>query len=52
MPRKWKRYAPPQLIALAIGTVVSLMLFANDDIRRIGEIPTGLPSLVWPTFPP
>lgn len=52
MPRKWKRYAPPQLIALVIGTVVSLLLFANADIRRIGEIPTGLPSLILPTFPP
>lgn len=52
MPRKWKRYVPAQLVALVIGTVVSILLFANTDIRRIGEIPTGLPALVFPTFPP
>lgn len=52
MPRRLRRYAPPQLIALVIGTLVSLLLFADADIRRIGVIPTGLPSLVLPTFSP
>jgi SulP family sulfate permease len=50
MPAKWKRYAPPQLVALVIGTIVSITLFANADIRRIGEIPMGLPSIILPTF--
>lgn len=52
MPRHLRRYAPPQLVALVIGTVVSLLLFADADIRRIGVIPTGLPALVLPTFTP
>ncbi|RAM50890.1 MAG: sodium-independent anion transporter [Hapalosiphonaceae cyanobacterium JJU2] len=50
MPLKLKRYAPPQLVALIIGTVVSLVFFGNADIRRIGEIPMGLPELQIPTF--
>jgi SulP family sulfate permease len=50
MPSKLKRYAPPQLVALIVGTVVSLVLFGNAEIRRIGEIPMGLPELQMPTF--
>ena len=49
-PSKLKRFVPPQLLALVIGTVVSLILFQGTDIRRIGEIPMGLPSLIMPTF--
>ncbi|MEC4806162.1 MAG: SulP family inorganic anion transporter [Jaaginema sp. PMC 1079.18] len=49
-PRTFKRYIPPQLAALLIGTVVSLIFFGDVDIRRIGEIPTGLPQLQVPTF--
>jgi SulP family sulfate permease len=50
MPRKLKRFAPPQLIALIVGTIVSLTIFGDADIRRIGEIPVGLPTLQIPTF--
>lgn len=50
MPRKFKRFAPPQLVALIIGTIVSLTIFGDADIRRIGEIPVGLPTLQIPTF--
>lgn len=52
MPSKIKRIVPPQLVALIIGTVVSLVVFNNADIRRIGEIPIGLPTLQVPTFTP
>lgn len=50
MPSKLKRYAPPQLVALIVGTVVSLTLFQDVDIRRIEEIPMGLPELRLPVF--
>jgi len=49
-PRIFKRYIPPQLAALIVGTVVSLIFFGDVDIRRIGEIPTGLPQMQVPTF--
>jgi sulfate permease, SulP family len=49
-PSKLKRFIPPQLLALIIGTLVSLFLFSNIEIRRIGEIPMGLPALQMPIF--
>ncbi|HEY9852122.1 MAG TPA: SulP family inorganic anion transporter [Leptolyngbyaceae cyanobacterium] len=52
MPRQLKRYAPPQLVALIVGTIVSVVVFPNADIQRIGEIPMGLPTLQVPTFTP
>lgn len=50
MPAKIKRFAPPQLVALVAVTIVSLVFFGNAEIRRIGEIPMGLPTLQMPTF--
>lgn len=50
MPSQWKRYVPPQLLALVIGTIVSLTLFGDVEMRRIGAISTGMPSLKLPTF--
>lgn len=50
MPSKFKRIVPPQLVALVVGTVISLVVFQGVDIRRIGEIPMGLPALQMPTF--
>ncbi|MEC4894744.1 MAG: SulP family inorganic anion transporter [Oscillatoria sp. PMC 1051.18] len=52
MPTKWKRIVPPQLAALIIGTAVSLFFFQGVEIRRIGEISAGLPSLQLPYFTP
>ncbi|MBD2327645.1 SulP family inorganic anion transporter [Alkalinema sp. FACHB-956] len=52
MPKKWKKVVPPQLVALIAGTVISLTLFQGAEIRRIGEIPVGLPPLQFPTFSP
>ncbi len=51
-PRRWRRVAPGELVALVVGTAVSLLFFAEADLRRIGALPTGLPSLHWPTFTP
>lgn len=52
MPAKLKRFVPPQLVALVGGTAISLIFFQGFDIRRIGEIPTGLPQLQMPVFSP
>lgn len=49
-PKNWTRYVPAQLIALIVGTLLSLTLFGFFEVRRIGEIELGLPSLVVPTF--
>ncbi|MEQ8757402.1 MAG: SulP family inorganic anion transporter [Coleofasciculus sp. G1-WW12-02] len=52
VPSNIRKFVPPaQLVALIVGTVVALYAFPlMDDIRRIGEIPTGLPTLQVPTF--
>ncbi|MGG6296509.1 bicarbonate transporter BicA [Leptolyngbya sp. AN02str] len=50
MPKRARRIVPPQLVALVIGTVVSVFLFSDVDIRRIGAIPMQLPTLQMPTF--
>ncbi|KZN56566.1 SulP family inorganic anion transporter [Pseudoalteromonas luteoviolacea] len=50
LPQKYRQYVPAQLVALVAVTLVSIVLFDTDSINRIGEIPSGLPSIVWPTF--
>ena len=53
-PAKLKKVAPPQLIALVIGTVLSLTILSGGDggegVRRIGEIASGFPKLQLPYF--
>ena len=53
-PSRVKKVAPPQLIALVIGTLLPLSLLSGGDggegIRRIGEITSGFPKLQVPAF--
>lgn len=50
-PKQINKFLPPQLTALVIGTVVSLVFFGNvEGLRRIGEIKAGLPQFVMPVF--
>jgi sulfate permease, SulP family len=49
-PKQYRKYIPAQLIALVVVTILSMIFFNSEDIRRIGEIPAGLPSLVIPHF--
>ncbi len=50
IPSKFKQYLPPPLVALVACTLISVIFFSSSDIRRIGEIPTGLPDLQLPVF--
>lgn len=50
MPTRFKKVVPPQLVALIVGTALSLILFPDLDIRRIGAIPAGFPAIQVPTF--
>jgi SulP family sulfate permease len=38
------------LIALVVGTLISVFFLSQTDIRKIGEIPMGLPELQIPVF--
>jgi len=52
-PSRVKKIAPPQLIALVIGTLLSLTLLngnGSENIRRIGELASGFPQLRLPYF--
>ena len=51
-PSKLKKFLPSQLLALIVGTMIAIFIFGGSDIRRIGEISVGLPSLQMPTFSP
>jgi SulP family sulfate permease len=51
-PSKLKKFMPPQLLALIVGSLIAIFFFGNADIRTIGEIPVGLPKLQAPTFTP
>ncbi|GAB4340208.1 MAG: SulP family inorganic anion transporter [Cyanophyceae cyanobacterium] len=52
-PRSLKKVVPPQLVALIVGTLISLTVMGGVEIRTIstiGEITPGLPTLHLPTF--
>lgn len=49
-PPKLNRILPAPLLALVVCTVLSVVLFKNADISRIGSIPSELPKLRIPTF--
>ena len=50
IPKKFKQYLPPPLVALVVCTLISVIFLSSNEIRRIGEIPTGLPNLQLPVF--
>lgn len=50
LPKRVKHYLPPQLVALVLVTIISVLAWGDDAIRRIGEIPTGLPEFQLPVF--
>lgn len=50
LPKNLRRFLPPQLVALVLCTVLSVLLLSSAEIRRIGEIPMGLPEFRMPIF--
>ena len=51
-PKKWASIVPPQLIALVVGAAIATLVLADNNIRTIGEISLGIPSIIIPTFTP
>ncbi len=49
-PRKITQWVPSPLLALLIVTPLSIFLFGDSALDRIGEIPKGVPSLSLPSF--
>ncbi|MEB3210146.1 MAG: SulP family inorganic anion transporter [Leptolyngbyaceae bacterium] len=50
MPRRLNQIIPSPLFALIVGTLVSVVVLSNGAVPRIGEIPTGLPTLHLPVI--
>ncbi|NEQ16766.1 MAG: SulP family inorganic anion transporter, partial [Moorea sp. SIO3E2] len=51
--RRLNRLIPSPLLALIVCTLISVVFFGDlpdSELRRIGEIPTGLPKLYLPVF--
>lgn len=48
-PKRWARVLPGSLAALVAGTVASSVV---SGAPLLGQIPTGLPGLVWPAVSP
>ncbi|MGB7084026.1 MAG: SulP family inorganic anion transporter [Phormidesmis sp.] len=50
-PKNLRKFAPPQLVAMIVGTILSLTIFGTaENMRRIGEIPLAVPTLHLPFF--
>ena len=52
-PQQFRKYLPPTLAALIVGTVVGVVWLTNTPIiGDIGPVPRGLPDFDLPTFDP
>ena len=49
-PSKLKKFMPPQLLALIVGTSIAILFLGDANLRTIGEISVGLPQFQTPTF--
>ena len=47
-PNKLKKFLPPTLAALTVGTIMGVLWLTNTPV--IGDVPTGLPSFKLPDF--
>ena len=52
MPRAWGRVIPSPLLALIVGTLVAMLAFQPGTSPILGDIPSGLPTVHWPTVEP
>ena len=50
-PPKLNRIIPAPLLALVICTMLSILVFGNAEIPRIGSIQGGIPEIQIPNFP-
>ena len=49
-PKGLRKFAPPQLVAMVVGTVLSLTVLAGAELTPIGDIPFSVPSPNFPVF--
>lgn len=49
-PASWKRYLPPQLLALLLVTLVVGLFLSDQEIRQVGVIDVSIPIPGLPVF--
>ena len=49
-PKGLRKFAPPQLVAMIVGTVLALTLLSGSGLTPIGDIPFSVPSPHLPVF--
>ena len=49
-PKGLRKFAPPQLVAMIVGTVLSLTILSGASLTPIGDIPFSVPSPKFPVF--
>ncbi len=49
-PKGLRKFAPPQLVAMIVGTVLALTVLAGAGLKPIGDIPFSVPHLQFPVF--
>ncbi len=49
-PGRFRRYLPPALAALIVGTILGVLWLTNTPV--IGDVPTGLPEIKMPDLSP
>ena len=47
-PARMRQFVSPPLAALIVGALIGVVLLSGAPV--IGDVPSGLPSLDWPTF--
>ncbi|NNJ84803.1 MAG: SulP family inorganic anion transporter, partial [Gammaproteobacteria bacterium] len=52
LPKRINRLLPAPLVALIFGTVALLVFFDDGPATTIGNIPTGMPTMMLPTLEP
>ena len=49
-PTRLSMKLPSTVVALVLGTLLSIWFLSADDLARVGSIPAGFPSIKWPTY--
>ncbi len=49
-PKRANQIIPGPIMVLVVGIILSSTLFSGSDLARVGTMPSGLPTLIWPVF--
>lgn len=50
LPKRISRILPAPILALLFGTTILAVFFPTSQVTILGDIPTGMPEIILPTF--